>query len=229
MGSSDTLGGALHRASRYSQVTNEAIVLKYREGRVPTLRLLYSGIPRHTDRHQIEFCIVAMIRLSRELSGRQFLPQRVSMIQARSAGRSKFARFLGKNIEFSSDADEITFPAGSADWALVNADPRLNKILLKVCEETLSSRKRKTGAFRITVENTIAPIASPWPSARECRGKKARYERALAGASACRGGRNIHRGPAPAEGELGQPLSGGRWHADFEDRLASRFRGGKLI
>src|SRR6476660_1014397 len=66
MGSSDTLGGALHRASRYSQVTNEAIVLKYREGRVPTLRLLYSGIPRHTDRHQIEFCIVAMIRLSRE-------------------------------------------------------------------------------------------------------------------------------------------------------------------
>ena len=158
MGSSDTLGGALHRASRYSQVTNEAIVLKYREGRVPTLRLLYSGIPRHTDRHQIEFCIVAMIRLSRELSGRQFLPQRVSMIQARSAGRSKFARFLGKNIEFSSDADEITFPAGSADWALVNADPRLNKILLKVCEETLSSRKRKTGAFRITVENTIAPL-----------------------------------------------------------------------
>jgi hypothetical protein len=33
MGSSDTLGGALHRASRYSQITNEAIVLKYREAR----------------------------------------------------------------------------------------------------------------------------------------------------------------------------------------------------
>jgi AraC-like DNA-binding protein len=158
MGSSDTLGGALHRASRYSQITNEAIVLKYREARLPTLRLSYSGIPRHSDRHQIEFCIVAMVRLSRELSGRQFLPERVSMIHGRSSGLSKVARFLGKNMEFSSDADEIAFPAGSADWVLVNADRRLNKILLKVCEETLSSRKRKTGAFRITVENTIAPL-----------------------------------------------------------------------
>jgi AraC-like DNA-binding protein len=158
MGSSDTLGGALDRASRYSQTTNEAIVLKYREARVPTLRLFYSGISRHTDRHQIEFCIAAMVRLSRELTGRQFLPERVSMIHARSAGLSKFAHFLGKNIKFGSSADEIRFPRGSAAWALVNADARLNKILLKVCEETLSSRKRKTGAFRITVENTIAPL-----------------------------------------------------------------------
>ena len=158
MGSSDTLGGALHRASRYSQTTNEAIVLKYREAREPTLRLSYSGIPRHTDRHQTEFCILAMVRLSRELSGRQFLPERVSMIHTRSTGFTKFARFLGKNIEFGSDADEIAFPTLSAEWALVNADPRLNKILLKVCEESLSSRKCKAGAFRVTVENTIAPL-----------------------------------------------------------------------
>src|SRR5262245_60632680 len=33
MGSSDTLGGALQRASRYSRITNEAIVLNYREAR----------------------------------------------------------------------------------------------------------------------------------------------------------------------------------------------------
>src|SRR5262249_39109061 len=104
------------------------------------------------------FCIVAMVRLSRELSGRQFLPERVSMIHVRTEGLSKFARFLGKNIEFGSNADEIAFPAGSADWALVNADPRLNKILLNVCEESLSSHRRKTGALRVKVENTIAPL-----------------------------------------------------------------------
>jgi AraC-like DNA-binding protein len=158
MASSDTLGGALKRASRYSRITNEAIVLQYREALEPTLRLTYSGIPRHTDRQQIEFCIVAMVRVSRLLSGRQFLPKRVSMMHVRSKGISKFARFLGKDIEFGSDVDEIGFPAGSAEWALLNADPRLNKILLKVCDENLNARKSNNGAFRITVENVIAPL-----------------------------------------------------------------------
>jgi AraC-like DNA-binding protein len=48
--------------------------------------------------------------------------------------------------------------SGSSEWALVNADPRLNKILLNVCEETLNARTRNTGQFRVTVENTIARL-----------------------------------------------------------------------
>ena len=158
MASCDTLGEALKRASRYSRITNEAIVLQYREGPEPTLHLSYSGIPRHADRHQMEFCIVAMVRVSRQLSGRQLLPERVSMMHGRSEGISKFARFIGNHIEFGSDADKIVFPAGSAEWVLVNADPRLNKILLKVCDETVTARKSNGGAFRVTVENAIAPL-----------------------------------------------------------------------
>ena len=117
----------------------------------------YSGIPRHADQQQIEFCIVAMVRISRVLSGRQVFPKHVSMIYVRSEGRSKFARFLGKDIEFGGNADEISFPAGSAEWALLDADPRLNKILLKNCEESLKARNGKRGSFRVMVENTIAP------------------------------------------------------------------------
>jgi AraC-like DNA-binding protein/transcriptional regulator with XRE-family HTH domain len=158
MASSETLGDALRRASRYSRITNEAIVFEYREVHEPTLRLTYSGIPRHTDRQQIEFCLVAMVRISRALSNRQVMPTRVSMSHVRSKGISRFARFLGKEIEFGSNVDEIRFPAGSADWALAGADPRLNKILLKTCEESLSRRKSKLGALRTTVENTIAPL-----------------------------------------------------------------------
>src|SRR5262245_11081524 len=158
MASSDTLGGALKRASRYSRVANEAIVLQYREAHEPTLCLSYSGIPRHADQHQIEFCICAIVRMSRVLSGRRLFPKRVSMMHLRSGGIAKFAGLLGKDIEFGSDADEIGFPAGSAEWALVDADPRLNKILAKTCEESLTSCKKNTGAFRITVENTISPL-----------------------------------------------------------------------
>jgi hypothetical protein len=56
MASSDSLGDAFGRAARYSRITNEAIVLQYRE---PVLRLSYSGIARHEDRQQIEFGIGA--------------------------------------------------------------------------------------------------------------------------------------------------------------------------
>ena len=148
----------MKRACRYSRVTNEAIVLQYQEAPEPTLCLNYSGIPRHADRQQIEFSILAMVRVSRLLSGRQLLPKRVNMMHVRSEGISKFARFLGKDIEFGSDADAIIFSAGSAEWALVNADPRLNKILLKACEEAMLSRKTRSGTLRIAVENTISPL-----------------------------------------------------------------------
>jgi AraC-like DNA-binding protein len=158
MASSDTLGDALKRASRYSRITNEAVVLQYQEARDPKLRLVYSGIPRHADQQQIEFCIVAMVRVSRALSGRRFSPKHVSISHVRPRGLAKFAGVFGKGLEFGSDADEIDFPVGSADWALVDADARLNKILLKTCDEILRSRKSNPGTLRVQVENTISPL-----------------------------------------------------------------------
>jgi hypothetical protein len=157
----------MQRASRYSRITNEAIVLQYLEAREPKLRLMYSGIPRHADRQQIEFCILAMVRVSRLLSGRQLLPAHVSISHDRSKGISKFAHFLGKDIEFRSGADEIAFPAGCGEWALTNADPRLTKILLKVCEENLNARKTNMGAFRVMVESQMSARAC-YRRARHC-------------------------------------------------------------
>ncbi len=158
MESSDTLGNAFKRTSRYSRITNEAIVLDYREAREPKLRLTYSGVSRHADQQQIEFCVVAMVRLSCLLTGRRFVPERVSMMHVRSTGISKFARVLGNNVEFGGDADEIDFPTGSAEWALADPDPYLNKILLKVCEESLKGHESDHGTFRTVVENTISTL-----------------------------------------------------------------------
>src|SRR5262245_25079422 len=54
MASSRTLGEALKRLDRYSKVANEALVFEYREGNRLVINLSYSGVPRHSDRHQIE-------------------------------------------------------------------------------------------------------------------------------------------------------------------------------
>ena len=156
MASSDTLGDAFRRAARYSRITNEAIVLQYREAHEPALGLTYSGIARYTDRHQIEFSIVAMVRMS-WLTGRRLVPKHVSLSHLRSKGTRKLARFLGKDVEFGSQVDEIVFPAGSSKWPLVDTDAKLNSILLKVCQETLDARK-STPAFRVKVANTISPM-----------------------------------------------------------------------
>jgi AraC-like DNA-binding protein len=158
MASSETLGDALQRGARYSRIGNEAIVLEYREAREPSLRLSYFGIPRHTDRHQMEFCIVAMICMCRQLTGRRLIPKRVSLVHLRSGDTSEFTRYLGTEIDFSSKVDEIVFPAGSAELALVNADPRLNRILLKVCEESLKTRRSNVSPLRVMVENALTPL-----------------------------------------------------------------------
>src|SRR5215475_7716439 len=115
MASSDTLGDALKRAARYSRITNEAVVLQYQEAREPRLRLVYSGIPRHADVQQIEFCIVAIVRMSRTLTGRRFFPKHVSIGHLHPGGLARFVGVLGEGLEFGCDADEIDLPAGSAE------------------------------------------------------------------------------------------------------------------
>jgi Arabinose-binding domain of AraC transcription regulator, N-term len=55
MACSQTLGDALKRIARYSKITNEALVFGYREGNRLIISLSYSGVPRHSDRHQLNF------------------------------------------------------------------------------------------------------------------------------------------------------------------------------
>ena len=75
MASSQTLGDALKRVARYSKITNEALVFGYREGNRLMVSLSYSGVSRHSDRHQIEFCMFAVIRICRALTGQNLVPQ----------------------------------------------------------------------------------------------------------------------------------------------------------
>src|SRR5262245_8362299 len=67
--SSQALGDGLKRVARYSQITNEAVVVRYQEGNRLIISLSYSGVPRHSDRHQIEFCMFGVLQVCRMLTG----------------------------------------------------------------------------------------------------------------------------------------------------------------
>src|SRR5262245_53740952 len=45
MASSQTLGDGLRRVARYSRITNESLVVGYREGNMLVINLSYSGVP----------------------------------------------------------------------------------------------------------------------------------------------------------------------------------------
>src|SRR6478609_6393821 len=103
MASSQTLGEALKRVARYSKITNEALVFGYRKGNNLTINLSYSGVPRHSDRHQIEFCMFAVLRICRVLTGQNLVPQHFSIAHHRSGGTSEMVRFVGTNVQFGAD------------------------------------------------------------------------------------------------------------------------------
>jgi hypothetical protein len=119
MASSQSLGDALKRVARYSQITNEALVVRYQEGNRLVISLSYSGVPRHLDRHQIEFCMLAVLRLCRVLTGQNLVPQHFWISHYRSGTNSEMARFVGTAVEFGATTDEFALNANARELPLV--------------------------------------------------------------------------------------------------------------
>src|SRR5262249_16458913 len=158
MASSQTLGDALKRVARYSQITNEALVVGYREGNRLIINLSYSGVPRHSERHQIEFCMFTVLRLCGVLTGKNLVPQQFSIAYHRSEETSEMARFVGRKVEFGADADEFALNVNARELPLIHADTHLNDLLLKYCEAALAERKGDMNQLRTRVENAISSL-----------------------------------------------------------------------
>jgi AraC-like DNA-binding protein len=158
MASSRTLGDALKRVARYSQITNEVLVVRCREQNGLILSLGYSGVPRHLDRHQIEFCEFAVLRLCRVLTGQNLVPQHFRITHHRSGTNSEMARFVGTAVEFGATTDEFVLNASAGELPLVHADPYLNNLLLKYCEAALVDRRGNESQLRARVENAISSL-----------------------------------------------------------------------
>ena len=158
MASSQTLGDALKRLARYSRITNEALVFGYREGNRLIISLSYSGVPRHSDRHQIEFCMFAVLRICRVLAGQNFVPQHFSIAHNRSGGTSEMARFVGTKVEFGADTDEFALNVDAREMPVIHSDTYLNDLLLKYCEAALTDRRGNVSQLRTRVENAISSL-----------------------------------------------------------------------
>jgi AraC-like DNA-binding protein len=98
------------------------------------------------------------------------IADRVTFVHRRSV-TSEVRSFYGCKLKFGADADQITLPFSVRDMSVVSADPYLNKLLIKYCEEALTHRKTTRSSFGTSVENAIAVLL---PHGRAQMGQVAR-------------------------------------------------------
>ncbi|RNJ45825.1 AraC family transcriptional regulator [Mesorhizobium erdmanii] len=156
--SSHRLGDGLRRFERYVCVGNEALVARIETGAVCRVGLSYAGVPRHLDRHQMEFLTLVVLRMCRQLVGRMLVPRVASFVHHRSDNLQRVRKLLGCEVEFDARADGLSFDAEVMDLPMVGADPFLHELMLKCCEEAKAVRIAKVSPFRTVVENVIAPL-----------------------------------------------------------------------
>ena len=115
-------------------------------------------MPRHLDRHQIEFFALTLVRLIRQLVGQKISPLDASFVHHRSGDLRRARDLLGCDVNFGADADELSFDPALLDRTLVDADPFLNRLMVEDCEQAMAARPTNVSPFRTMVENTIAPL-----------------------------------------------------------------------
>jgi AraC-like DNA-binding protein len=158
LASAETLGEAFPRVARYSRIVNEGVVIRYTGGKQITLALDHVGIARHSDQHEVEAWVTALIRTFQQLTRTSLVPSRVKFIHYRGKLPSHLNRFLGAHVSFSADSDEFSFPAAVKNMPIVSADPYLDDLLITYCEEVLSRRETPPSTFQSNVENAIAVL-----------------------------------------------------------------------
>jgi AraC-like DNA-binding protein len=158
LASSDRLGDSLQRAERYSSLANEGVSIRFHPAKDARITFDYVGVERHSDRQQIEGFLTMVVRMCRQLTDRHLVPIHAGVAHRRTEPASELNSFLGCDVAFGADADEIVFPGDVTDMPVVSGDPYLNKLMVKYCEEALANRRAGESALRIDLENAIAPL-----------------------------------------------------------------------
>lgn len=156
--SSANLREMLERGARFSSTVNEGVLQEFIDQRCVGLKVRYRGIRRQADRHQIEFWMTALLRVCRQVTGSHVRPTCVRLAHFREKNRTRLSRYLGCDVEYGADADEILFTREDAQRRVVHADPYLNDLLVEICERNLARQRRGAESFSARVENAVAPL-----------------------------------------------------------------------
>ena len=102
---------------------NEGVRLQVRQDdRTVSIALDYVDTDRKSDRHQIEFWLVTMVRICRQATDTRLALRHLRIRHRRDQTPTEFTSFFGCDVEFCADSDEIIFPAPVAFLPIVGRD-----------------------------------------------------------------------------------------------------------
>ena len=157
--SSERLVDAIRHAERYSGIIDEGVRLYFRQDdRTAAIALDYVHVDRRSDRHQIEFWLVTVMRICRQITDNRLAPLHLRVRHRRAPPPTDFKTFFGTDVEFGAAADEIVFPAPVASLPVVRRDSYLNNLLRRYADEALARRPRRHGHVRSAVEDTLPQL-----------------------------------------------------------------------
>ena len=157
--SSDQLADALRNAERYSQINNEGVRLRFRmQDGSAVIALEYVNVDRDADRHQIEFWLVTLVRICRQVTNGRLEPLQVKTKHFRNRMPAGIRTFFGVDIEFGASADEIWFPRPIALLPVLGRDERLNELLRGYAEEALARKPQSPLTVRSKAEDVLSKL-----------------------------------------------------------------------
>src|SRR5712675_2792848 len=99
--SSERLADALLNGKRYCTIMNEGVRLNVKlDDRAAAIALDYVNVDRQSDRHQIEFWLVTVIRICRKITDTRLAPRHLRVRHNRDAIPAEFRKFFGTDVEF---------------------------------------------------------------------------------------------------------------------------------
>ncbi len=158
MASSEHLADALRNCERYSKINSEGVRLRFSLDRRAAIALDYVNIDRCQDRHHLEFWLVTLVRICRQVTATRLAPLHLKVRHFRGDPPAEFKSFFGADVEFGAGADEIAFPARTASLPVVGRDIYLNKLLRRYAEEALARRLRGRASVRSQVERILPQL-----------------------------------------------------------------------
>jgi AraC-like DNA-binding protein len=158
MASSERLADALQNAERYCAVNNEGIGLSISLQKALTIGFRHTNVDRRFDRQHMEFWLVSFVRVCRALTDSRLAPKQIKLRHFRPELPSEVRSYLGCDIVFGADSDEILFPAPVGAFPVVGADEYLNRLLLQYADEALRNRPSRRASVRSQVEDKIVQL-----------------------------------------------------------------------
>lgn len=157
--SSDRFTDALLNAKRYCSMMNEGIRLQIgQDDRTVSITVEYVDVERQSDRHQIEFWLVTMVRILRQVTETRLALRALKIRHRRAETPEEFKSFFGCDVEFGADSDEIILPASAASLPMAGRDNYLNDLLQTYAEAALAGRPKERATLRSSVEEVLSRL-----------------------------------------------------------------------